>query len=55
MVLQHATQFSSLLLPARDIGTKCSTLASSFGNGELQKKHSPPCANMSRSIGFVGM
>lgn len=53
IALQQATQLSSLLLPARALGTKCSTLASAFGNGELQKKQSPPCANISRSRGFV--
>ena len=35
--LQQATQLSSLLLPAREDGTKCSTLASDFGSGMLQK------------------
>lgn len=55
MALQQATQLSSLLLPARAIGTKCSTLACDLGSGMLQKKHSPPWANMSRSIGLVGI
>jgi hypothetical protein len=51
--LQHATQLSSLLLPVREEGTRCSTLASSFGSDILQKKHRPPWANMSLSSGLV--
>ena len=53
--LQQATQLSSLLLPARALATRCSTLASSFARGALQKKQRPPCANINRSSGFVGM
>lgn len=55
IALQQATQLSSLLLPARDDGTRCSTLASALERGMLQKKQLLPCANINRSIGFVGI
>src|SRR5258706_15645950 len=53
--LQQATQFSSLLLPPFELAKRCSTLASAFGSGCLQKKQRPPCANMRRSRGVVGI
>jgi hypothetical protein len=36
-LLQHATQFSSALLPPFADATRCSTLASAFESGFLQK------------------
>jgi hypothetical protein len=53
--LQQATQFSSLLPPPLALANRCSTLASAFGNGCLQKKHCPPWTNIKRSSGLVGI
>jgi hypothetical protein len=51
--VQQATQFSSWLPPPLELANKCSTLASVFESGFLQKKHSPPCANSNRSKGLI--
>ena len=53
IALQHATTFSSALVPPFATACRCSTLASAFCSDCLQKKQSPPCSKSKRSSCFM--